>query len=549
MDDLAKRRLLFDLWADEEEADLELFIKRNLWVRTLAGPITRMRVNPIQQVYLDKKREALANGKAPRFLVLKYRRGGITTLEQADSLHRVCTTEGHHAVTLAHDADTTETIFGISTLFYERMDQMRRPRRKTKNKRELDFPSLRSRFYVGTAGSEGFGRGATLQKVHGSEVAQWPGSIHKVKGLMAGLTEACSHGEVVLESTANGMGNWFQVEFFKAMKGDSAWVPIFLAWYMDPANVLPLEEGEKVTPTKSEKEVVKRYNLSPEQLKWRRKKQAELGELFPQEYPEDWVTAFMVTGHLWFSQEILRKLMPLCEEPLDPMECLELGMDSELVDGIQVWRAPEPEASYFIGADCAEGIEGMDYSCGAVLDLEGRQCAVIHGHWTPERYGHLLSLLGEWYNEAQIAVEANEHGHSVLNTLLNTEHYPSLYRHRDYDNRGEGRPKLGWITNKKTRPILLNDLREVVHGGLMGINHMDFLGECFTFMDNGKGKFEARSGTHDDTVMAWGIAWQCRDKGSQFVGVRELGAEKKSTDDVENQENPLDSGDIVPLKT
>jgi hypothetical protein len=547
VDDLAKRRLLFDIWADEEQENLDLFIRRNLFIRTKKGPIVRFRPNSIQQVYAAMKAKALAEGKPPRFLVLKYRRGGISTWEQAESFHRICTKEGQHAVTLAHETDSTETIFEISTLFYERMDPLRRPKRKTKNKRELNFPSLRSKFYIGTAGQVGFGRGATIQKVHGSEVAKWPGGIRGVKDLMAGLTEAATDGEVVLESTANGMGNWFQMTFYEATKGANNWTPIFLAWYMDPTNRIPLEPGERITPTDKEKVVVEAYGLDAEQLKWRRAKIKELGDLFPQEYPEDWVTAFMVTGHLWFSQTILRDLLPLCGEPVDDMELMERGLDPDLIDGIEVWHPPAEDGKYFIGADCSEGIEGMDFSCGAVLDMEGRQCAALHGYWPEEEYGHLLALLGYWYNRAKIAVEANEHGHSVLNTLMNREHYPRLYKHRDYDNRGQGRPKMGWQTNGKTRPILLSELKEAVHQNLMEINHQDFLGECFTFMDNGKGKFEARSGTHDDTVMAWGIAWQARKRGAVGVSVRSLGEELPKPE--EKKEKPLDGEEIVALES
>lgn len=554
MDPLAKRRLLFGIYAAEERDDFEAFVKRNLWIRTKAGPIIPYRLNPIQKLYRSMKAKALAEGKPPRFIVLKYRRGGITTEEQAESYHLTCNREGQHCVTLAHDADTTEEIFGISTLFWERMDPMRRPKRRAKNKRELDFPALRSRFYTGTAGTEGFGRGATFQRVHGSEVAKWPKGIRGFRDLMAGLTEATSEGEIVLESTANGFGNGYQVTYYEAMKGGNEWTPIFLAWFMDPLNRFPLEAKEKIKFSREEKALIKRnaewFTRPEEQIKWRRATVRRLKELFPQEYPEDWVTAFVVTGSLFFSAEILRDLMPLCRKPLTKEQLVALDCPKELLDGITVWHPPGEGMKAFIGADSSEGIEGGDNdpSHAGVIDLEGRQCASLHGYWKPEVFGRHICKLGKWYRKAVLAIEVKEHGHSVMNTVRNECHYPNLYRHRDYDQRG-GSAKIGWDTNGKTRPIMLDDLREATHEGFLEVNDEDYIGECFTFQDDGKGKFKARSGTHDDTIFGWGIAWQARKKGDQSAGYRGLGDRPDMPPEEEEEKKGLDGPGFVPLKT
>jgi hypothetical protein len=45
--------------------------------------------------------------------------------------------------------------------------------------------------------------------------------------------------------------------------------------------------------------------------------------------------------------------------------------------------------------------------------------------------------------------------------------------------------------------------------GHIQVNDRIFLAECKTFVDH-SGKYEADSGQHDDSVMAWGIAWQAR---------------------------------------
>ena len=547
MDDLEKKRMLYALWAKQERRNLDLFIKRNLWVRPEEGPIVRFRPNGIQKAYAKMKDGLRKDGRPLRILVLKYRRGGISTWEQAESYHRCCSREGQYAITLAQDAQATEEIFSVSTLFYERMDPMRRPRRRALNKRELNFPDLRSKFYTGTAGTKGFARGTTLQRVHGSEVAQFPGGIFGTKQLLAGITQACRKGDVILESTANGMGNWFQVEFFKAMKKASPWTPIFLAWYMDGSNRVPLYPGEKVKPKDDEEAaVVKKYGLDTEQLKWRQLMKAELEDLFFQEYPEDWITAFVVSGSLFFTQTVLRDLMPRCRDPLAVEALRAAECPAGLLDCIQVWHPPAEGMKAFIGADCSEGIPGLDLSCGGVLDLEGRQCAAIHGYFRPEDFGQKLALLAHWYNDALLAVESNEHGHSVLNTLMNTVHYPHLYRHKDYDQR-TGRPKLGWQTNPKTRPQMLDAIREATEQGFMEVNHQDFIAECFTFVKEA-GKWQARQGSNDDTIFAWGISWKAREKGSRKVGYRELGDRPDMSPEEKDSEKELDGPGFIALK-
>lgn len=558
MDNLQKRSLLLSYWAAQEKGDLPLFIKRNLFIRTKAGPIIPFRMNPIQRYYLSLKQKTLTEGRPARFLVLKYRRGGISTFEQADSFHRVCSREGQHAVTLAHDANTTDEIFRISSLFYERMDPIRRPRRKTKNKRELDFPALTSKFYTGTAGTEGFGRGATLQKVHGSEVAKWPGGIRSVSDLMGGLTEASTDGEIVLESTANGMGNWFQKTYraAKKEKGKGEWTPIFLAWFMDPINQIPLEPGERIRFTREEKNLIeknKAFFIAPkQQINWARKKRAALkiispdDDLFPQEYPENWVSAFIATGQLYFSHTILQGLMDTCREALSKEELKAAGCPKDLLDNVQVWHLPESGMKCFIGADASDGIPGLDASHAGVLDLNGRQCASLHGYWEPEVFGRKLVSLARWYNKALLAIENAEAGHAVLATVQNECKYPRIYYHLDYDARS-GRPKVGWNTNSKTRVILLTELREAVHQGYMEVNQEDFIAECFTFV-NWKDKWQARQGDHDDSIFGWGIAWQARKKGSQSVGYRELGDRPDMPPEEKDSEKNVDGPGFIALK-
>ena len=113
------------------------------------------------------------------------------------------------------------------------------------------------------------------------------------------------------------------------------------------------------------------------------------------------------------------------------------------------------------------------------------------------------------YNNAMIAVESNNFGHSTLNTLINTVNYPFLYYYERYSD-GQRRKEPGFPTDAKTRPVLLSEFREAVENESMVVNDKELLAECNVFVTNPAGKPEARAGYHDDRIFAWGIAWQAR---------------------------------------
>ncbi len=504
------------------------YIERFLWIRDKRGKVIPFILNPAQRIYKAEKRKAIIAGKPRKFLTLKYRRGGITTLEQAENFSVIATQSNQEVASIAQDDATTEKIFRIANLFYDRLPENWRPKRLAPrpNKHELNFYLLNSLFHIGTAGNLNFGRGLTFQRVHGSEVARWGKGKQKlnfwaIEDLIAGLTEACSEGEIVLETTAKGLGGWFHRTWVDAKRGENDWTPIFLAWFKDPTNIVPFDKpvcnccGKTYTQYKTpaehqavflasltdeEKDVIGLYGLSPEQIHWRRLKKNSMKGLFLQEYPEDDATAFIVSGICKFDVDIIRDLMKHCPPALEER------------DGghYVIWKRPEAGRSYVIGADVGEGLPTSDFSYAGILDREScEQVAKIWGRWKPEEFAKKIAGAGGEYNRAEIAVEANNHGHSCLNTLTNTLRYPNLYRHKEYD--ASKADKLGWQTNAKTRPIMLDGIAyEAVGDNLMIVNDPTFLDECLVFQDNGSGKYEALEGYHDDSIIAWAIAWQVR---------------------------------------
>ncbi len=123
--------------------------------------------------------------------------------------------------------------------------------------------------------------------------------------------------------------------------------------------------------------------------------------------------------------------------------------------------------------------------------------------------------MGQWYNNALIAVERQNHGHATLRALANEVGYPSIYYHIDYDQlmkRAVSAP--GWNTSSKTKPIMMNGLREAIRDGDIIVRWAQFIEEAMTFSDDRKDK---GPGVTWDCVIAVAITWAVRNIGGPGV--------------------------------
>jgi hypothetical protein len=437
---------------------------------------------------------------------------GFTTLicglYFADTLLRPNTT----SVIVAHDIDSAEKIFRIVQLFWERLPESERRRvgqPRFSNRREFFWPAINSQFYVGTAGSLTFGRGQTINNLHCSEFAFWP----RPEESLVALTQAVpGDGRIVIESTANGMGNFFHDLWVAAKAGDVPYKPQFFVWPQDPSYRLAGPELGNLTP--DEQHLRERWNLDDDQIRWRRSKKQQLRDHFAQEYPEDDVTCFLTSGRCVFDVDALRNVLAAIATEPGPRRISHLKRGEQFIPiapaQLLIWVMPQAGRRYVIGADVGEGLPGGDASCACVLDHEsGEQVAESHGRVPPDRFAHLLDALARFYNQARLGVERNNHGHSTLNTLRNVCRYPQLYYHVRYDAGRQTSALLGWPTDQSTKPILVDDLAAAIADGAIIIRSPALVDECLTFVADGSSQ-QAQEGKSDDRVIAAGIAWQVR---------------------------------------
>ncbi|MCJ7811611.1 MAG: hypothetical protein MUP62_05425, partial [Dehalococcoidia bacterium] len=426
-----------------------------------------------------------------------------------------------------HDADSSQRIFQIVHLFQQRLpEEEKREIGKPRilNRREIYWPKINSRIFVGTAGSLTFGRGQTITNLLCSELAYWP----RPQEALIALTEAVAPGgRVVIESTANGMGGYFHELWLEAKAGEGRYRPHFYPWVWDSQYRLTGPALEGITGEESQ--LMSAHGLDDDQTRWRRAKRRELRDRFPQEYPEDDVTCFLASGRCVFDIASLTAMQQRIAAEPPPAEVASLtsknGTISVAPARLLIWQSPLPKRRYLIGADPSGGGAYGDASAAVVLDYEaGEQVAVMHGRVLPERFAQVLDVLGRYYNYAELAVERNNHGHSTLNTLFHSCGYSNLYRHADYNNPQDRHGQLGWLTDSKTKPLMVDGLAAAIAEGAIGIHCSQTIEECFSYIVTDSGGTEAQPGHHDDLVVATAIAWQLRQRPKPMIQIAKVGA-------------------------
>jgi len=493
-------------------------------------------------------------GQPVRAIILKARQEGISTYVEGYMFKKTILNKMIRSLIVAHDTKSAIGLFSMSQLFYDCLPNYLRPMKRFSNRRELlfenpddrhrhDKPGLRSHMYVGTANNLDLGRSETIQHAHLSEFAFWPDALTLMTSLMQAIPDAPGTS-VFIESTANGMGNYFYDLYWGAKAGTNDFVPVFIPWFIHEEYKRPGPSLGKID--KYETWLRDKFELSDDQLRWRRytirnKCQGSILK-FQQEYPATDHEAFIVSGHPVFDVEKVINMMRIAPEP-KITGGIEVEHDKKIYklkarpDGkLKVWKYPEPNKSYVIGADVAEGVQGGDFSAAEVLCREDfEQVAEWHGLISPDEFALELADLGFYYNTALLAVEKNNAGVATLSRLRTL--YWNLFCMFKMDNIQRIPVKtLGWTTSTKTRPLIIDGITKVLREGEMIFNGTELLEEL-TFMvyeypkssvlSNPPLRPQAQKGKHDDRIFALGIAIQAHlqapmlDKAGNLVMVNE----------------------------
>ena len=234
-------------------------------------------------------------------IIIKARKMGFSAVISAIWLHACIFKQNTRAVMVSHEDESTKRLLERVRYY---IDTCKIPIKTQKNsEREISFPDTNSTFWIGTAGQRAFGRGDDITHLHLSEFTQYPNF-----DIVTGVTEAMRNdGIIVCESTANGAGNDSHKFWLNAINGESNYRGHFYGWWEDPEYCDP--DHTPFELVLDEKEIKDALGLSWGQIRWRRKKIADMAqpEKFPQEYPASWEEAFLTSGQAVFKWQDLKR--------------------------------------------------------------------------------------------------------------------------------------------------------------------------------------------------------------------------------------------------
>ncbi len=443
---------------------------------------------------LNTAQSGLDSVWSPRMIIPKSRRQGISRYFLARSTVRCLGVRNTSAVVISHEAEATERMLMAVRYFLEHFKGPK-PLIRNMSKNEITFPKTNSMFYIGTAGSRAFGRGDTITDLHCSEVPHWPDA----KKLMTGLLQAVpkgAHGRISIESTGNGMGDWFHNACMRAAKGQSSFKLHFLPWHTFPEYTIGLSEDEEhevmstLREDIGEPDLVITHGITAGQLAWRRiVLEDELdGDVYMwnQEYPTVLADCFQSSGAGFFQKV---NYVPTSDW---------VRFDQHLT----ILRGhPRKDYHYVLGGDVGAGV-GQNSSVGEVFCVEnGEQVAEwLSNRIEPDVFADHLAKTGRIFNEAGMCVESNNHGLLTLACLRGIGGLPPLYpMYKVYRT-----PRAGSSRSPKDQKMR----REwTIHSPILNA-------ELSTFIEHEDGTLGAADGCHDDTVIAAAMACFVFDKAA-----------------------------------
>jgi hypothetical protein len=289
--------------------DYPYFAKEVLKIRTKNGEILPFRLNRAQFFLHARIEDQRARTGRVRIIIVKGRQVGSSTYMQGRYYHRLWRSKrALRAFILTHEQPATDNLFGMAQRFYLLHDeQVAKAPLLRGNAKELLFGDNDCGYQVATAGTRETGRSATFQLFHGSEVAFWPNAESHTTGALQTVGNVAGT-EIVLESTANGIGDIFYKIAQAALRGESEFEVVFIPWFWDDGYRIECPGEAEWTPSQDWLKFALLHKLDWDQLYWAFVKNRELALTisashdrpcwkFMQEYPSSFDEAFQSSGH------------------------------------------------------------------------------------------------------------------------------------------------------------------------------------------------------------------------------------------------------------
>ena len=431
-------------------------------------------LNPAQLHFLQNMTE--------RNVILKARKMGFSSVLLAVACVKFLFGKNERCVSMSFDKDASSKQLDRAKHFlksYERNNKAEIPL-KYNSKNEMvwegineDGTTYTNALRVGTAKSQGFGRGDDITFLHLTEVSL----ADHLDQLLAGVGEAVVNNAIItLETTANGY-NQFKTFWDEATAGARNYKALFYdpTWEYDEEFIA--------------------------------RKKAELGHLFDQEFPMTPEAAFIASGNIFFDKSALADLLEQTEE-------------TETIRGFRKYRDFKEGEFVLCFADTAAG--GGDFCAAHFLSKTNLDIPLVYHskviatEMTPLLHQKLEEIYDQTGIKPIVAYERNNGGFFEMDRMATLNRNQKYLIYKTKLNQGtkyneKDSPKLGWDTNSATRPLMLGMIKEAIDSKLIRIYDRPTINEMFSFIEvqtSTMWRAQAEKNAHEDLVMSLAGVWQ-----------------------------------------
>lgn len=508
----------------------------------MSAAIVPFRLNKPQRriaALMERERKA---GRPIRIIMLKARQWGGSTLVQMYMAWIQCTqVTNWHSLVCAQVGKTSAAIRGM-------YDEMLRnypreywpeetpPRLDRYQGQELirEIAGRQCRITLGSSERQDSIRGADYAMAHLSEVAFWRDTPKSSPGdfirAICGAIALTPLSLIVLESTANGVGNYFHVEWLRSERGESDKQTVFVPWYE-----IEIYRSEVADPLglwmamDAYERGLWEQGITLERIAWYHSKRREYASHHQMmaEYPTTPQEAFTNTGSNVFDAAAVERLKEGCRRPVaagevvsatneavGPRSLRGLSFRADATGGLRVWEFPKAGERYVAAVDVGGRTVRADWSVIAVMTVvRPRVVAQWRGHIDHDLLTWKAAAIARFYNTALLVFESNslesddrygveepDQGAYILHELY--RHYPRLYYRQAPEG---GAPRPGFHTNRATKQMIITELVGAVRDGAYTERDFGACDELTVYQRRPNGSYGARSGYHDDILMTRAI--------------------------------------------
>ena len=446
------------------------------------------------------QREILNSRSDFRDIILKYRQGWVSTLFIILMLDEVLFGWTNiNNVFITHRQDLLDVFFQKARFTYENIPEEYKallPRPSTDNANELAFGTTQSWKLLNNRLKIWLDvRWQTPTRLHISEFA----FIDAEKQIRLKLAiDQFRKTKITIETTANGVWNVFYNACMTAKNLKWSYKLLFYPWYIEERNVKAIEPGESFILDEYEAQLKKNYNLTNEQLNWRREKIHDSNalwedwfKLFEQENPTTIEWAFVSSGTTVF----------------DPTAKYNIKQPIKMVEWWKLYQKPQDQLMIWV--DMAEWWVKGDFSCISVRNKDREIVATYKAKVNEEILAKKLDFLFKyddlWGNYVGNVLPENNIGLAFINECKKYDWFNErmlVERKNDKMMWEDNQIFKYWFrTTLKSKDLIIRQYRWALYKQDIDITD-EIYSEILTYVYDKNNRPNAIAPNHDDMLMA-----------------------------------------------